>query len=229
MKKTVITIIVLMCSQAFGLTFMGPPMAELEQGQKSAGFNLSYSEMDVEVSAFGLSGTLDDVESFTYLVNIGYGISDNWDAYLRLGLTDIEFEDFDSSSEFAYGFGTKVTFGQQDAVTWGGLFQILWSEADDTVLGIKDEIDYYEIQIAFGPTYDYDGISIYGGPFLHFIDGDIKESGPGYSITGDIEQESEFGGYVGLNAELTESANWQIELQFTGDAYAICTGLGWKF
>ena len=229
MKKIIVTIMVLMCSQAFGLTLMGPPMAELEQGQKSVGFDFSYSKMDIKVSAFGLSGTFEDVESSTYLVNLGYGINDSWDAFLRLGLTDIEYEDFDGSSEFAYGFGTKVTFSQQDSLSWGGLFQITWSEADDTVLGIKDEIDYYEMQIAVGPTYKMEGLSIYCGPFLHFIDGDIKESGPGYSITGDLEQESEFGGYVGLNAELAENTDWQIEFQITGDAYAICTGIGWRF
>lgn len=226
MKKTVITIIALMCSQAYCLTLMGPPMAELEQGQKSVGLNLSYSEMDLEESILGISIDIDEVESFAYLFNLGYGISDNLDAYLRLGLTDIEYEDFDGSSEFAYGFGMKFTISQQDSMTFGGLFQILWSEADDTILGIKTEYEAYEIQIAVGPTYDMDGISIYGGPFLHFVDGEIEYAGV---ITSDIEQESEFGGYVGLNAELTESANWQIELQFTGDAYAICSGIGWKF
>ena len=224
-----IIILVLMCSQAFGLTLMGPPMAELEQGQNGLGLNLSYSEMDIEESALGLTDTLKDVESFSYLVNLGYGVTDNWDFFVRLGLTDIEYDDidFDGSSEFAYGFGTKATFIQQDSVVWGGLIQILWLESDDDILGIDVEIDYYEIQIAFGPTYEVNGTSIYGGPFLHFIDGDID-----YGILGiksDIEQESEFGGYIGLNAELAENTNWQIELQFTGDAYAICTGIGWKF
>lgn len=226
MKKLVITIIVLMCNQAYGLTFMGPPMAELEQGQKSVGFNLSYSEMDLKEKGLGLSATLEDIESFVYLANLGYGISDSWDIFLRLGLTDIEYEDFDGSSEFAYGFGTKATFSQHDSMALGGLLQILWSEADDTILGISTDIEYYEIQIAFGPTYDYDGVSIYGGPFLHFVDGEVDYAGV---LTTDIENDSEFGGYIGLNAELKENANWQIEIQFTGDAYAICTGLHWKF
>lgn len=226
MKKIVIIILVLMCSQAFGLTLMGPPMAELEQGQKGLGLNLSYSEMDIKESVLGGSWTF-SVESFTYLINLGYGISDNWEAFVLLGLTDVEHEDLDRSSEFAYGFGTKFTISQQDSLSLGGLFQITWSEADDTVLGIETEIDYYEIQIAVGPTYTNDTVSIYGGPFLHFIDGDVDYKTLG--VTSDIEQESEFGGYIGLNAELAENTNWQIELQFTGDAYAICTGISWKF
>jgi len=229
MKKIVLIIFVLMCSQAFGLTLMGPPMAELEQGQDGLGLNLSYSKMDIEERALGLTETLKDVESFSYLVNLGYDVTDNWDFFVRLGLTDIEYDDidFDGNSKFAYGFGTKATFVQKDSIVWGGLFQILWLESDDNIIGIDVGIDYYEIQIAFGPTYKVNGTSIYGGPFLHFIDGDIDYGILG--ITSDIEQESEFGGYIGLNAELAENTNWQIELQFTGDAYAICTGIGWKF
>ena len=45
MKKVAITILVLMCNQAFGLTLMGPPMAELEQGQHSAGIDFSYGDI----------------------------------------------------------------------------------------------------------------------------------------------------------------------------------------
>lgn len=35
------------------------------------------------------------------------------------------------------------------------------------------------------------------------------------------EQESEFGGFIGISAELDESSNVGIEFQFTGDADAI--------
>jgi hypothetical protein len=228
MKKVAITILVLMCNQAFGLTLMGPPMAELEQGQHSAGIDFSYGDMDIEESALGGSSTV-GVESFAYLINLGYGISDNWEAFALLGLTDAEHEDLDTSSEFAYGFGTKFTISQLDYHFLGGLFQITWSEAEDTAAGIigEVEIDYYEIQMAVGLTYTDDTVSIYGGPFLHFIDGEVDYKTLG--VTSDIEQESEFGGYIGLNKALAENINWQIELQFTGDAHAICTGIGWKF
>jgi len=239
MKKIVVTIMVLICSQAFGLTLMGPPMAELEQGQKSVGFNLSYSEMDVEVSGLGISETLDDVESFAYLVNLSYGITDDWEAFVRLGLTDVEFEEFDGSSEFAYGFGTKVTFEQKDAVTWGGLFQMTWAKSDDSLTGdipgygivtADIEIDYYEIQIAVGPTYELnDTTSIYGGPFLHFIDGDFDVSVLGVTGSLDVEQESVFGGFVGAKFDLAENASCCVEYQITGDAQAVCAGIVWRF
>ena len=232
MKKRILLLVVILMgaglwsSSALALALMGPPMAELEQGQKSAGFNLSYGKMDIEESALGSSWTLEDVESFTYLVNLGYGVTNNWEAFIRLGLTDIEQDDFNGSSEFAYGFGTKATFVQQDSMALGGLFQILWSEADDTVSGINTEVKYYEIQIAVGPTYNMDGISIYGGPFLHFVEGEIDYAS---ILTSDIKQESIFGGYIGAQFDIAENTSCHIEYQLTGDASAIGAGIVWRF
>lgn len=226
-------------SAALALTTMGPPMAGLKQGQSGVGFDFSYSEMDVEVSGLGISETLDDVESFAYLVNLSYGITDNWEAFIRLGLTDVEFEEFDGSSEFAYGFGTKVTFEQKDAVTWGGLFQMTWAKSDDSLTGYVPgygivtadiEIDFYEIQIAVGPTYELnDTTSIYGGPFLHFINGDLDVSVLGVTGSLDVEQESVLGGYIGLTTEIAENTDLNLEFLFTGDAQAVGLRLVHKF
>lgn len=239
MLGVVLMVAGLWTSAALALTPMGPPMASLKQGQSSLGFDFSYSETDVEVSGLGISETLDDVESFTYLANLSYGIADNWEAFIRLGLAEAEFEEFKGSSEFAYGFGTKVTLGKQDALTWGGLFQMTWAKSDDSLTGHLPgygivtadlEIDFYEIQIAVGPTYELnDTTSIYGGPFLHFIDGDLDVSVLGVTGSLDVEQESEFGGFVGTQFDLAENTSCCVEYQLTNDAWAICTGIVWRF
>jgi len=145
-----------------------------------------------------------------------------------------EVEDWDGGNEFAYGFGTKLTISEQDAITWGGLFQMTWIEGDDSVSGIDIDVDAYEMQIAFGPTYEVDSMRIYGGPFLHLVDGDGKASGvvPGWgAISGsfDVEQESEFGGYVGAQFDVAENSCVNVEAQFTGDAWAITAGIGFGF
>jgi hypothetical protein len=67
MRKIVITVLVLMCGQAFGLNLMGPPMAELQQGQKGVGFNLYYGEMDLEEKALGLSATIEDADKKSWV------------------------------------------------------------------------------------------------------------------------------------------------------------------
>jgi len=227
-KRMLLLVVALMVaglwsSAAWALRPMGPPMAGLEQGQYSVGFDFSYSKMDLDIDG----GTVGDIESSAYLANLGYGIADNWDAFIRLGLagiTDIGESgvDFEGDNQFAYGFGIKGTFAENDALTWGGLFQMDWTKSEDGIV----EIDSYEIQIAAGPTYQMEGMSLFCGPFLHFVGGDVSNTPDG---TLDIEQESIFGGYVGAQFDIAENASWNIEYQLTGDAYAICTGIEWRF
>jgi len=242
-KRMILLVVVLMVlsvytSAALALPPMGPPKAGLKQGQFSVGFDFSYSETDAKVSGLGISETLNDVESFTYLANLGYGVADNWESFILLGLTNVEFEDFKGSSEFAYGFGTKVTFKQGDPLTWGGLVQMNWAKSDDSITGDVPgygivtadlEIDFYEIQIAVGPTYEIEGMRLYGGPFLHFIDGDLDVNVLGVTGTLDVEQESEFGGYIGAQFDINENTSCNIEYQLTGDASAIGAGIVWRF
>lgn len=236
MKKVMFTILILMCNQAFGLSFMGPTTTELNQGQSSFGLDYSFSDIDVKVSGYGASWT-EDIETNTVFSNLSYGITDNWEGFLRLGFATIEADDFDGDNEFAYGFGTKFTFAEQDAISWGALFQVGWLSSDDsgtivayghTITG-NQEIDVYEIQIAVGPTYEANGLTIYGGPFFHFVNGDYDWSGTvaGPVINGsgsfslDIEEESVFGGYVGISKDLDENTNIGVEFQFTGDAQVV--------
>lgn len=234
---TIVIMLLALCSQAYALSFMGPPRAELDQGQYSIGLDYAFSEMDIEFSGNGLTGTQDDVETNMIFANLGYGIAPNLEAFLRLGASKTEFDDYSSDAEFAYGFGFKATFAQEGDLTWGGLFQMTWLNSDDTstlfleghTITGKQEFDVYEIQLSVGPTYETEGLSIYGGPFLHLVNGDYDWSG---TVTGpivngsgsfsfDVEEESVFGGYIGLTKELTSNSNIGVEFQFTGDAQAV--------
>ncbi len=221
-KRVLLLVVALMVaglwsSAAWALRPMGPPMAGLEQSQMSVGFDFSWSEMNLEVDG----DTVDDVESIAYLAKLGYGLADNWEAFIRLGIAGIDVDDegFSGDDQFAYGFGTKVTLAESDPLIWGGLFQMDWTKSEDEDV----EIDAFEIQIAVGPTYQMEGMSIFGGPFLSFVDGEV--SGPDE----DLEQESEIGGYVGAQFDLAENASCYVEYQFTGDASGIGAGIVWKF
>jgi len=239
MRKLLMAIMVLCAAgQAFALSPLGPPRAGLKKGQQSLGFLFARSEMDLDVSGYGLSEELSDTESTLYLMKAGHGLSDDCEIYSLLGFADISSEDFNGSSELAWGFGAKFTVAENDSVTWGGLFQMvsLSSEGSvsDDVPGygwqtMDIEAQIFDIQIAFGPTFDQEGFSLYGGPFLHFVDGDIEASALGVTIDLDIEQKSEFGGYVGAQFDLAESSSLFIEYQMTGDAKAISGGLEWRF
>ena len=236
--SVVVVVAGLLSSSALALTPLGPPKAGLKREQHSLGFVFASSEMDLEVSGYGLSETLPDIESKTYLARLGYGLSDGCELYTLVGLSDSSAEGFDGSSELAWGFGTKLTVAEKDSVTWGVVFQMVSLSSEGSVSGdvpgfgwqtIDLDIQVFDIQIAFGPTYTQEGFSIYGGPFLHFVDGDFEVSLLGESGTADIEQKSEFGGYIGAQLDLAESSSLFIEYQMTGDASAIAGGLVWRF
>jgi hypothetical protein len=81
-----------------------------------------------------------------------------------------------------------------------------------------------------------DRLSVYGGPFLHMIYGDLKyvysEVDAGDFITWrfdwDIEDDINYGGYVGARFQLNRDCSFNIEYQQTSNASAIGASLLWR-
>lgn len=254
---------------AVALDPMGPPAANMEHGQFSVGADFSHSNTDLELTngvwTENLDGafydwgeavdlTLKDFKVDRGYVRLGYGITDNCEAFLRVGGSRAEFgdfiwedsENFDSRAEPSLGLGVKATFFDGGNFSFGGLFQANWAGFDGKLnashWAAPDfvEIDMTEVQIAAGMTVMLsDRVSIYGGPFAHFIDGDLKDtfsaidSGTGGLLTSqyqwDIEEDSSFGGYLGTRMELTENCSLNIEIQHTASADAFGAGIVWRF
>jgi len=108
------------------------------------------------------------------------------------------------------------------------------------------EADYYELKFAIGPTYELTEVfSIYGGPFYHVVSGNLEreynridsyDSGPFSNeqryfrkTSGDIEESSSFGGYIGAQIDIDERLPLYVEYQFTGDADVLGISLVCKF
>jgi hypothetical protein len=121
-----------------------------------------------------------------------------------------------------------------------------WVEPGDSDITLKGdsnysgnaEIKFSEVQIAIGPTWRMeDYLSIYGGPFLHYVNGDLDFSGRTVELgstidmvsTGDIEEKSQFGGYIGASLDANERTSYFLECQFTGDAWGIGIGAARRF
>ncbi len=283
-------------SVVLALDPMGPAAAELQKDQFSIGAEYSASRMDLkfnegEITRIGYAdGVLTSISSDPLhryaLTNlhmdkvwskISYGVTDDWDVFLRLGTSDMEFDydrmacannecdvfplgqELNGDNGFAIGLGTKVTFHKEENIKWGGLFQISWCQSDgkdtgpllaaSSITGFGTnyshsvDVDLVEIHVALGPDYRLtDNISVYGGPFLHFVDGDIKgryyESGTtgggtfieyisDYSY--DIDQRTFFGGYLGMEMNLSKDVSVNIEYQHTATADALAMNLTWRF
>ena len=214
--------------------------------------------LPVPVSQSGDVKFEEDFESDMIFANIGYGASDNLEVFARLGMADLGADGYSSSQEFAWGLGAKATFYEDAALKLGALLQItLGSASDDATIIVDDpldpdeevdvdmpmDIDWYEIKIAVGPTYELtEGVSVYGGPFYHMYRGDLeaKDSGEedlgggdtlnwSVKMTADLEEQSAFGGYVGAQIDLAENIPLCVEYQFTGDSNVFGAGLVYRF
>jgi hypothetical protein len=267
----ILSVIILVCSEpaGFALDPMGPPVASMEPGQYQVGFDFSYSNMDLQLHNGVWTETLDsvflgwgdavDLKLKDFEVNrgyagLGYGISENFEAFFRLGITKAEFgdslwedyENFDSESEPAVGFGLKATFLDEGNFQIGGLIQFNWADYDGELSaphwGSSDfvEVDTAETQIALGMNCMLsDRFSVYGGPFLHFVDGELYDTfsevdpDTGGLLTSeylwDIEQDSVFGGYLGARMELGQNCFLNVEFQHTAAADAFGASIAWKF
>jgi len=254
-------------SAAFALDPMGPPTADLRQGQFEEGIEYSYGTMDLKLKdgiwieqldgVFYDAGnadslTLKNFKTNKAYFNLGYGIIDGLDAFLRLGATTATFgdsiwedaEEFDNNADFTVGCGIKATFYEDDNLKLGGLFQASWAEFDGRLSAAHwaaadlVEMSIAEIQVAVGPTYKLtDNISIYGGPFFHFVVGDLddefSEASDGSILTSkyswDVDESSNFGGYIGAKVDIAEDLSFNIEYQHTESADALSAGLIWRF
>lgn len=263
-------------SNAFALDMLGPPSAELESGIFSGGIEYASSKMDLKliegkVDAYFNGGptysgeypseTIKDFEVTTFYATAGYGIVENYEVFLRMGIASAEFgdtlweegEDFDSNIDFAIGGGFKATFYEGFDWKVGGIFQVNWTELDgelDSSAWVIPqphfvEISSTEMQIAIGVTYLRSSrLSIYGGPFMHFISGDfdyklnkiaeisnpenpeIKEIGfVNQKYSWEFNEGPTYGGYIGAQIKLFENGFGNVEYQQTSDAEVFGAGL----
>ena len=209
---------------------------------------------------------IENLTTNVVLGSLGFGVSDTWDVFVSVGGADAgdditeelasgaagnKYTGFDSSFEICYGIGSRMTFWEDGDVTWGGLFQILWQNPDGSIDMSADdgvnppftltgdaELDFWEMQIAVGPTWEGDNFRVYGGPFLHIVNGDIDLDTTGVDSfaatwqvlsSGDIREASQFGGYAGAQWLVAENTSANIEIQFTADAWAVGLGAIWRF
>jgi hypothetical protein len=259
-------LVAIMSASAFGAGIIGPPTAELKKGQWSGGYDYMYSDMDLDkttvdwvedlLGATVYFGTdrlkIKDFKIHRHYATVGYGLADWWEANFRLGIADVKAQ-FEGDSEsfglnfdndFAWGWGTKVTFHKQEKISWGASVQMNWLDAswDGTMdfphmarSGAGDvDLDTHDLLVAIGPTADMGAWKLYGGPFYYYLSGEWEakggdSAGYGWRETADIEANSNFGAFVGAQFGLAQNTDLTTEFSFTGDGWAFGAGVALKF
>lgn len=224
----------LLSSSARAMAPIGVPAASLDSLQFAAGIGFSRSVMDVEFEILGINVTSEDNELETYMANLIWGLDKSWEFQIDLGLSEAEYEDGSSSSgDFACGFGLKTTWVERGKLKVGSAVTLHFYESHTSGydLGVlwSEENDWIELKIAVGPSYDFGSVCLYGGPFLHFIDGQADVTISGFEFSDDFEQDDIFGGFAGAQFDLSETSSAFIEYQMTGSASAIAGGIVWRF
>jgi len=260
---------------------MGPPRAVVGHHRWVVDFEYAHQKIDLGtcgrckeyygdplelLDASSAKFKVKDLKSDMFYGSVGYGVRENVDVFVRLGIVDAQDEigpipfttcpecqhyfDFDGSSGFAWGFGARATFSQKGNLSWGGLLQLTWADPDQSklswinpedsgeTLSGKMKLDWREIQIAAGPTWQLkDGLYIYGGPFWLFVRGDLDIESSWFLggteagrliCSHDVTEKSEFGGYCGALWDVVRNASLYAEYQTTSDAWGIGLGCMWR-
>lgn len=224
---------------AYGVGILGTPTAEMDQGQWNVGFNYAYLSTDLDTTTVkGTDGSykleINDNNVQRYYGSIGYGITAMWEAYIQLGLADVKtrFKEpgepefgLNWDNDFAWGWGTRYTFYEQDTVRWGVTVQMNWLDTswDDTDV----TVDYsdYDLLVGVGPTVDMGTWKLYGGPFYYMLDGDLDVKGIDFKESGDLQEDSNFGGFIGAQCTAMDNYDVTAEFSFTGSGWAIGAGI----
>jgi hypothetical protein len=99
-------------------------------------------------------------------------------------------------------------------------------------------MDITQVQIAVGPTCRLtEQLSIYGGPFLHLVNGNLDDRFSEWTDEGlltshyswNVQEDSILGAYIGAQVDLTDNCCFSIECQLTSAAEAAAMGLFWRF
>jgi hypothetical protein len=151
----------------------------------------------------------------------------------------------DNGYALAWGIGSRMTFAETGDIAWGTILQMTWlnpkkssSSWSSSFIGVDATIDlsYWEIELAAGPTINLGKAWLYGGPFLYFAKGnlDIQGTWSDMGLTGpiqathDIREDSNFGGYGGMQLNMAENLCLYAEGQFTGNGWGIGSGIAWR-
>lgn len=228
---------------------MGPPAASLAKGQLGTGIEYSYGELALDLSSgqdntgAALAGfRVDPFTTHTINATVGYGLLDQWEIGVKAGaiwgdwdLNDNEFEG--DAGPYLGGF-TQGTFYRNEKLEVGGVFHVDWNRTSGDNQGPgwtgDTEVEFVHLRLAIGPKYTFcEGFAVYAGPFWQYIDGEKRydERTPfaGYQEKYDVEARSDWGDFLGVEANLSEQIRLSADLQLTPHDWIVGGSFRWQW
>jgi hypothetical protein len=214
------------------------------------------------VDSYAQLADVKDLGSNMFFGTVAYGICDNWDVFARVGAADARDDvllfdpnnpnivgdriGLDGGFGLAWGVGTRATFCRAGPWSFGGLAQVTWfypGDSDFRLTGftVPDEslvgsmnLTYWQAQISLAVAYQMDTLSLWAGPFLQFVQGDLDLDAdflvgelPIGTVDAslDVEESSQVGAHFGANWKMADQWHLWGEGQVTGDSWLVGVGL----
>lgn len=142
MRATIVCMACVLAGNAFALDPLGAPYGQLQEGQLSVGGEYSCTKADWTIvsSTDFLTGIRSGNRFDQGFARLGYGISDAWEIFARLGVSVADIGDLNQSwrvdklgsgdPELSIGLGTKFTLKESGRLKLGAVIQASWSYFD---------------------------------------------------------------------------------------------------
>jgi len=252
-----IIILTLFATTTYAFDPVGIPGGWLDEGQGKIALEYSHSKLDIHADSSTELGyaaaDIKDIDIDQYTANFGLGLTRDIEIFIRTGIIQADPDNSDnddnvggdigkSKDSFLFGGGLKFNIYRGDKFSWGLTAQTSWNNISfggryfkGAGTETKTKIKMFNTQIATGPAYKLnDSLTIYGGPFFHFVNGDVEMKDKiGSSTTtyedSILEEDSILGGFVGGQWEFYKDTLLNIECLFTDSGYGVAGGVIWKF
>jgi len=233
-KKLVIAAAVVMLTvPVFGIS-LGPPKATLPAGDFSAGVDVSHSKMDVKTDFGSVNGITNDTAALV----VNYGVFDNVTLTGIIGAGEVDHKQFDAETGLVVGGAVSATFIEDMlGVDIGGICQVVHQQGtietpapkvgywrgfwfwkryvipQQTPSVIESDFDFTTIILAAGPTWESGSLTLYGGPLLAYLDGNVETP---YQVNIGVDEKARAGVFCGGSYEIWENAAVNIDYVTTG-------------
>jgi hypothetical protein len=258
MKKALVVLSVLalvatISTSAFAERW-GRPGANLAKGQTSLGLEYNYIESTVDFDTPeavlplvpGINGE-HMLQRNQLLVRVGYGLTDQLEAFVKMGGTSTQVEDAFLDTTFQLNHDLV---GSMEFTIVGGLDATVL-QSGDFRLGVNGQISYFTlndsdefaglIQSLEGDVFTFEGALLasyklgkftpYGGVCMFFSDSDNRYqvytpvTTPVFELDVNADQEEWFGGVCGVSCEVLDNVHVGVELTGVAEGVGLSTGV----
>lgn len=213
------------------------PAAKIGQISQEIGYFWSQGEWEADDRGFD---DVDITQNEIYF-QAGYGLSDDWETYFRIGGADFKIEnpvpdefvgdeDFDMEDDFEpyVTLGARGLFYRGSFLNLGAFVQgSYYSTYEDkkraelpggTTTLMLEFRDHWAVNAGAALQTELGGVSLYAGPILYFSRGTVKLEASALGITerqsSTYEEKTDFGGVAGISVPLPGLGSLCFEGQY---------------